>query len=55
MKVTVRTEIWNTKAGKVAKAVARDERGTFLGATNQTEAVKVAKSVRPRVTLVGSK
>ena len=55
MKVTVRTEIWNTKAGRVAKAVARDEKGTFLGATNQTEAVKVAKSVRPRVTLVGSK
>ena len=55
MKVTVRTEIWNTKQGKVAKAVARDERGTFLGATNQTDAIKVAKSVRPRVTLVGSK
>lgn len=55
MKVTVRTEIWNTKNGRVAKAVARDEKGTFLGATNQTEAIKVAKSVRPRVTLVGSK
>ena len=55
MKVTVRTEIWNTKAGKVAKAVARDERGTFLGATNQTEAYKAGKVVRPRVTLVGSK
>ena len=55
MKVIVRTEIWNTKNGRVAKAVARDEHGTFLGATNQTEAVKVAKSVRPRVTLVGSK
>ena len=55
MKVTVRTEIWNTKQGKVAKAVARDEFGTFLGATNQTEAIKVGKSVRPRVRLVGSK
>lgn len=55
MKVTVRTEIWNTKAGRVAKAVARDERGTFLGATNQTEALPVAKVVRPRVRLVGSK
>jgi len=55
LKVIVRTEIWNTKAGKVAKAVARDEAGTFLGATNQTDAVKVAKSVRPRVRLVGAK
>lgn len=55
MKVTVRTEIWNTKAGKVVKAVARDENGTFLGATNQTEAIKVGKTVRPRVTLVGAK
>ena len=55
MKQIMSTEIWNRRNGKVAKAVARDERGTFLGATNQTEAVKVAKSVRPRVTLVGSK
>jgi len=55
MKVTVRTEIWNTAQGQVAKAVARDERGTFLGATNQTQAIKVAKSVRPRVRLVGAK
>jgi hypothetical protein len=55
VKVIVRTEIWNTKQGKVAKAVARDEAGTFLGATNQTDAVKVAKSVRPRVRLVGAK
>lgn len=55
MKVTVRTEIWNTREGKVAKAVARDERGTFLGATNQTVALPVAKTVRPRVRLVGAK
>ena len=55
MKAIVRTEVWNTKQGQVIKAVARDEHGTFLGATNQTEAVKVGKIVRPRVKLVGSK
>lgn len=53
MKVTIATEVWNTKQGKVIKAVARDEKGTFLGATNQTQAFKAAKVVRPRVTLVG--
>ena len=50
MKVIVRTEIWNTKdAGKIVKAVARDERGTFIGATNQTAAIL------PSVVLVGKK
>jgi hypothetical protein len=53
MKVIVATEVWNTKQGKVVKAVARDEYGTFLGATNQTQAFKAGKVVRPRVTLVG--
>jgi hypothetical protein len=52
MKMLVATEIWNTKAGKVAKAVVRDEKGTFIGATNQTKALP-AKTVRPRVTLIG--
>ena len=37
MKVIVRTETWNTAQGKVIKAVARDEAGTFIGATNQTD------------------
>jgi hypothetical protein len=55
LKVIVRTEIWNTKAGKVAKAVVRDSKGTFLGATNQTQALTASKIVRPRVTLVGAK
>jgi hypothetical protein len=55
MKAVIRTEIWNTKNGPVAKAVVRDEYGTFLGATNQTEALPAKKIVRPRVTLVGSK
>lgn len=53
MKVFVATEIWNTRKGAVAKAVVRDEKGTFLGVTNQTQAVKAAKVVRPRVTLIG--
>jgi len=55
MKVIVRTETWNTANGKVVKAVARDEAGTFLGATNQTEAIPAKRITRPRVTLVGSK
>ena len=55
MKAVIRTEIWNTKNGPVAKAVVRNERGVFLGATNQTEALPAKKIVRPRVTLVGAK
>jgi hypothetical protein len=51
MKAVIRTEVW----GNTVKAVVRDDKGRFLGATNQTEAVKVAKVVRPRVTLVGAK
>lgn len=51
----IRTETWNTKAGRVAKAVARNTDGTFDGSTNQTAAVKAAKVVRPRVRLVGAK
>jgi hypothetical protein len=35
-KVVVATEIWNTKFGKVSKAVVRTVDGKFLGATNQT-------------------
>ena len=34
-KVIVRTEKWDN----VAKAVVRDEKGRFLGATNQTASV----------------
>jgi hypothetical protein len=51
MKVIVRTEQW----GNVAKAVVRDEKGRFIGATNQTDSIKAAKVVRPRVSIVGSK
>ena len=40
-KIVVRTEVWATVAGPVVKAVARDERGTFLGATNSTAAVSL--------------
>lgn len=53
MKAIVSTEIWSTSKGKVAKAVTRTEKGTFLGATNQTKAVPVGKVTRPRVTVVG--
>jgi hypothetical protein len=35
-KVIIRTEQWNTKTGKIVKAVARDEAGKIVGATNQT-------------------
>jgi hypothetical protein len=38
-KVIVRTEKWSTKGGSVIKAVARTDKGIFLGATNQTQAV----------------
>lgn len=38
-KIIVRTETWNTKEGSVIKAVARTDKGIFLGATNQTQAV----------------
>ncbi len=53
MKVIVATEIWNTSKGPVAKAVVRNDKGTFLGATNQTQALPASKIVRPRVTIVG--
>lgn len=45
MSITIRTEAWTTKSGIVIKAVARDERGTFLGATNQTAAIELAPVV----------
>jgi hypothetical protein len=35
-RLTVRTEIWNTKSGEGIKAVVRNTNGTFDGATNQT-------------------
>lgn len=43
--ITIRTETWTTQKGTVVKAVARDEKGTFLGATNQTQAIEVAPLV----------
>ena len=53
-KAIVSTEIWSTSKGKMAKAVARDSKGHFLGVTNQTKGVPVkATPSRPRVTLVG--
>ena len=35
-KAIIRTEQWNTRTGKIVKAVARDEKGKILSATNQT-------------------
>lgn len=37
--ITIRTEAWETKKGIAIKAVARDEKGRILGATNQTATV----------------
>ncbi len=50
MKVIVRTELWNTPEGQVTKAVVRDTKGKFLGATNQTKAVKADAN---RLVIVG--
>lgn len=40
--IVVATEVWNTKDGKVIKAVTRNEKGTFLGATNQTKGISLS-------------
>lgn len=40
-KVILATEVWNTKQGKVIKAVARTDKGIFLGATNQTDSISI--------------
>ncbi len=58
MKIIASTEIWNRTAGKhagkkVSKAVVRTKDGRFVGATNQTREIPVAKTVRPRVTIAG--
>lgn len=45
-RLTVRTEIWNTKSGEGIKAVVRNPNGTFDGATNQTRFISMPK---PRV------
>lgn len=55
MKAVIRTEVWNTGKGRVARAVVRNTDGTFIGVSNQTATVKVARTVRPRVTLVAGK
>lgn len=46
-KAIVSTEIWDTKSGVVSKAVVRNAKGHFIGATNQTKGVPLkVKSVR---------
>jgi hypothetical protein len=59
-RLTVRTEIWNTKSGEGIKAVVRNTNGTFDGATNQTrlltmpEAKVVIKTISvPRKKILG--
>jgi hypothetical protein len=47
MSLVVRTEVWNTRQGEVAKAVVRTDKGVFVGATNQTAPVAL--------TIVGAK
>ena len=42
-RLTVRTEIWNTKSGEGIKAVVRNPNGTFDGATNQTRFMALPK------------
>lgn len=39
--IVVRTETWKTQTGTVVKAVVRDEKGKLVGATNQTQPVKL--------------
>lgn len=39
MKLVIATEIWKTREGRVVKAVVRDTKGKFIGATNQTSKV----------------
>jgi hypothetical protein len=54
MKLIVSTEIWKTQAGTVSKAVVRDTKGKFIGATNQTKGVPVSKrAVSSDFSLIG--
>jgi len=39
--IVLRTEIWATPSGPVAKAVARDEAGRIVGASNQTASISI--------------
>jgi hypothetical protein len=43
-RLTVRTEIWNTKSGEGIKAVVRNTNGTFDGATNQTRLLSMPQA-----------
>lgn len=43
-RLTIRTEIWNTKSGEGIKAVVRNPNGTFDGATNQTRLVTMPQA-----------
>jgi hypothetical protein len=43
-RLAVRTEIWNTKSGEGVKAVVRNPNGTFDGATNQTQLIRMPEA-----------
>jgi len=47
--IVIRTEVWNTRTGHIVKAVARDNKGLLVGATNQTGNISVP------VSLIGKK
>ena len=38
--IIIRTEKWNVRGNEVIKAVARDNQGRIVGATNQTAAIQ---------------
>lgn len=42
MSLVVRTEVWNSPQGPIAKAVVRTTDGRIVGATNQTAPVNPA-------------
>lgn len=46
MKLIVATEIWNTKTGRITKAVVRTPDGRIVGATNQTKGLPVIGSIK---------
>ena len=54
-KAIVSTEVWDTKSGVVSKAVVRNDKGHFIGATNQTKGIPLkVKSMRVKdMTIVG--
>ena len=44
--VFISTEVWKTQKGVVTKAVVRDHKGHFIGATNQTKNIPLSSKKR---------